>query len=444
MKKKTVLAMMAMCMVLTTAACGNDSSKETDTKQEAAQKEEKTEKKVSSGTRLVTVDDVSKYIKIGEYKGIELENTVQEVTDEEVEYQIRTDLENNAKEVDDAAKEGDLITIDFVGTKDGVAFEGGTANDYDMTLGEAGMIDGFESGIVGMKKGETRNLDLTFPEDYFEESLAGQPVVFQITLQSVRRVSELTDEWAAKNMDVANAEEYRAKVRADLEANAQEMAKSTLRDTAWDKVMTASEIIEYPEKDIENAQAEFKKLYQDFSDQAGIEMEDFLESQGLTMEQFEEQGRQYAELKVKQNLLIQGIMDAEGLSLEDEECLALQDQLIQNYGAKDLADLIDQYGQVAVDESIGLLRAEEFVVQNAVIKEQVANGELVGENADEAAGEGEEPEAADPAAETEPEAADPAEEAGEEDSASEIDEELEEEAEEADVSVEVDDGEAEA
>lgn len=388
MKKKAVLAMMAMCMVLTASACGSDRSGEAgDTKQETSADQDSAEKesakKNSSGTRLVSVDDIEKYITIGEYKGIALDNMVQEITDEEIDAEIEYQLDSKREEITDGAvQEGDLVTINFVGTKDGEAFDGGTANNYDLTIGEGGMIEGFEDGIIGMKKGETKELNLTFPEDYGVDELDGQPVVFKITLQTIRRTPELTDEWVSKNMDAANVQEYRANVKKQLEEDAKVYAQSELYATAWDTVLQNSEMIEYPQEDVDSAMTEFRKLNEEYAAQADMTIEEFIEAQGFTEDTFEDESRTYAEGKVKQNLIVQSIMDAEGLSLEDEECLALQEQLIENYGANDLADLIDMYGQVAIDEAIGLMRVETFIVDNAEITEKVANGDIIGENAD--------------------------------------------------------------
>lgn len=406
MKKKAFLAVLAICVALSTGACtgGNKETdkantettaeketktEEKDTKEEAEEtetKEEKTEEKKSSGaTRLVSVKDIDKYITIGEYKGLELQNTVDVVTDEDVEAQVENELQGRAEEVtdkDETVQTGDLVTIDFVGTKDGEVFDGGSGNNYDLTIGEGGMIDGFEDGIIGMKKGETKELPLTFPEDYFAEEMAGQDVVFKITLQKFRRAPELTDEWAAKNTDFTTAEEFKENCRSELEKNAEEYAKYQMYSDAWNTVLQSSEIIEFPEEEIENSIAEFKRQIEVYAKQANMELEDFVESQGYTEESFEAECRQYAEYKVKQNLIIQGIMDAEGLSLDDKECLEIQDELIKEYGAKDLADLIDQYGQVSVDESIGLLRVEQFIVDQAKVTEQVSEGDQVGVNGD--------------------------------------------------------------
>lgn len=147
-------------------------------------------------------------------------------------------------------------------------------------------------------------------------------------------------------------------------------------------VVESSEIKEYPEKDIENAAAEFKKMIEGYAKQAGVELEEFVETQQMTMEQLEESAKQYAEAKVKQILIVQAILDAEGLSLDDDESLKIQDELIEGSGAGDLAGLIDTYGQAAVDEAIGLLRVENFIVENAEINEKVTSGDTTGANAD--------------------------------------------------------------
>lgn len=113
-----------------------------------------------------------------------------------------------------------------------------------------------------------------------------------------------------------------------------------------------------------------------------MELEEFVKSQNMTMEQFEASTQQYAELIVKQDLVIQAILDAENISLNDEECLEIQEELIKNSGSKDLAEMIDRYGQEGVDEAIGLLRVEDFILKNAKINEKASGGDTTGENAE--------------------------------------------------------------
>ena len=144
--------------------------------------------------------------------------------------------------------------------------------------------------------------------------------------------------------------------------------------------------MEYPEKDVEEAVKIFKKQAEAYAKQGNMELEDFVESQGVSMDDFEAQCQQYAQAKVKQNLLIQGIMDAEGMTLEDEESLAIQNQLVEQYASGDLAVLIDTYGQVAVDESIGLMRVQDFIIANANYDQTAADTSAEGEAAQAAEG----------------------------------------------------------
>ena len=406
MKKKTYLVILALCAAMAMTACGTSAGQKEETKSTAESQDTADEKDskaadsaesdsdkestgtVSGDTRLVSVDDVSKYVTIGQYKGLSLDKSVEAVTDDMVDGRIKEELQNKAEEVTEGSvQNGDVVTINYVGTKDGVAFDGGTANNYELTIGSGTFIDGFEDGIIGMKKGQTKDLDLTFPEEYSSEELAGQEVVFKVTLQSFKRAPELTDDWAAKNTDCKTAEEYRKEIRTTLE-EAKTSAQNTLRETAWNTVLSASEVKEYPQDDLDTAKTEFKTLYENYAKQGDMTLEDFVKAQGISMDDFEEQSSQYAEYKVKQNLIVQGIMDAENMTLEDEKSLSIQDELIKAYNVKDLAALVDKYGQAAVDESIGLLRVEDFILDNATVEEKVTAGDTEGVNGDDPSEDG--------------------------------------------------------
>lgn len=407
MKKKTYLVILALCAAMAMTACGTSAGQKEETKSTAESQDTADEKDskaadsaesdsdkestgtVSGDTRLVYVDDVSKYVTIGQYKGLSLDKSVEAVTDDMVDGRIKEELQNKAEEVTEGSvQNGDVVTINYVGTKDGVAFDGGTANNYELTIGSGTFIDGFEDGIIGMKKGQTKDLDLTFPEEYSSEELAGQEVVFKVTLQSFKRAPELTDDWAAKNTDCKTAEEYRKEIRTTLEDEAKTSAQNTLRETAWNTVLSASEVKEYPQDDLDTAKTEFKTLYENYAKQGDMTLEDFVKAQGISMDDFEEQSSQYAEYKVKQNLIVQGIMDAENMTLEDEKSLSIQDELIKAYNVKDLAALVDKYGQAAVDESIGLLRVEDFILDNATVEEKVTAGDTEGVNGDDPSEDG--------------------------------------------------------
>ena len=383
MKKKIYLAMFAACFALTASACGDGAAVITDnTKTEKSADNKKAE---VGTTRLVSVENVDKYITIGEYKGLTLDNTVDAITDDDVQAQIDQDLQDKAEPVSDGAKEGDLVTVNYVGTKNGQTFDGGTANNYDFVIGQGQMFDEFENGVIGMKKGETKEIKIDFPSDYADETLAGQEVVYKVTVQNVRRAGELTDEWVAKNTDYTTVDEYRESVRSQLEEEAKNSAQEVLKNTAWSTVLENSEVKEYPQEDVDSAISEFKSSMEVYAKQADMTLEEFIDSQGISQDDFDEQCQQYAEGKVKQNLIVQGIMDAEGLSLDDKESLQLQEELVEQMGAGDIAELVGTYGQTYVDESIGLLRVEDFIIKNASVSDKVANGDVIADDAEAAA-----------------------------------------------------------
>lgn len=380
MKKKVYLMILTLCIAFAGTACGTKekAADETKTSEEKTEDKKDTEKS-GEATRLVSVKDIDKYITIGQYKGLSLEKVVETITDTEVEGSISQDLEMTKEEVKDGVVEdGDTVTVNYVGTENGKEFNGGSAENQEITIGSGGYIPGFEDGILGMKKGETKDVPLTFPEDYIEPSMAGKDVVFKITLQSFKRAPELNDDWVAKNTDFKTVEEYKEDKKKLLQENAEQMADSILYQTAWNQIYEASEVKEYPEKDVKEAYAEFETQIKSYAKQGGMELEDYLESQKVSQEAFEEQCQEYAEARVKQNLILQGIMDAEGMTLEDKESLAVQDELIQTYGVQDLASLVDTYGQTSVDRTIGLIRVERFIVENANVEEKISENGTVG------------------------------------------------------------------
>lgn len=397
MKKKTVLAMLVMCMVFSASACSDKNAEKpaAEKTESSAEKTDKAEDKTKSEedkkaeVRLVSVSDISKYITVGEYKGLKLNNIVEPVSDPEVDTEIEFRLQDKAEEVKDAtAQSGDQVRVSFTGTIDGKSFEGGSEEDYDFVIGEGAVADGFDEGIVGMKAGETKELNLTFPEDYYDSELAGKSAVYQVTVQSIRRTPELTDEWVAANTDSKTVAEYRAAVQKELEDGVNEAAENQLYADAWNQVFESSEIIEYPEEDIETAIEAYKELNGEYIEQAQMDMSEFLRSQGITEEEYEEACREYAEVKVKQNLIVQYIMDEENLSVDDKEEEELDKKLLQQYGATNLSEVVELYGEREVNETRALLRVEQFIVDQAEVDEKVGGGDELAENEDAVTDEG--------------------------------------------------------
>ena len=358
MKRKACILLLSLCVACTAAGCGGkgDSASENS----------------ASGVRLVSVTEkkMDDYVKLGGYKGIIVENAVMDVTDEDVDYQLENTMSMSAEEVEDPEtqiEDGDIANIDYEGKKDGVAFDGGTAQDYDLSIGSGQFIDGFEDGLIGAKKGETRDLNLTFPEDYNSEELAGQEVVFTVTVNAIKRVPELTEEWVTANSEYDSIDAYRQSVREDLEESNEEMAESTLKNTAWNQVLTDSEITEYPDEDLKAAKEEYNDSMNSYAEQMGQSVEEFLKAQGITQEDVEEDSQQYAENKIKQNLIVQAIMDKEGFTMEDEDAKKAEEQMESDYGMT-IEEMNEQYGEAAVKETLALTRIMDFIVDNAKVE----------------------------------------------------------------------------
>lgn len=361
MKRKLCILFLSLCVACTAVGCGG----------KGGASSAKSESAASSGARLVSVSEkkMADHVELGEYKGIAVDKSVQEVTEDDIDFQIENTLNMSSEEVEDAEAqlgEGDIANISYVGKKDGEPFEGGTSDDYDLTIGSGQFIEGFEEGLIGAKKGETRDLNLTFPEEYHSEELAGQEVVFTVSVNAIKRVPELTEEWVTSNTESDSIEAYRQSIREELEESNEFTADSSVKNEAWNQVVSDSEIKKYPDEDLKAAAEEYKNSMNTYAEQMGQTVEEFLEAQNITQEELDEESQQYAEYKVKQNLVLQAIMDAEGFSLDDEGSKKTAEQMEKDYGIT-IEAMNEQYGEASVRESIALSRVMDFIVENAEV-----------------------------------------------------------------------------
>ena len=389
MKKKICMLVLALCMTASFTACGskedtkssaeakNEDTKE-DVKEEETQERKEDSEEVTEDTRIVSVaaDEMEKYIKLGEYKGLDVQEDVQEVTDADVETQIETNLSQNPVEVTDEnaeVKEGDVVNIDYEGKKDGVAFEGGTAEGFDLTIGSGSFIDGFEDGLIGAKKGEIRNLNLTFPEDYTQD-LAGKAVEFTVTVNAVKEpLSEPADQWVADNIEgYDNLADYKAGIRSEQEESNEQTAENQVRYAAWTQVIDNCTINEYPETLVEVGKKLYEQQVETYAKYAGMELDAYIESSGLTQEEYQSNMEEYGKNVAAQALVCQAICDKEGFAIGDDDYQkALQDMLTE-YGCTE-DELIQTYGQDNVEQSIMLNRVSNLILENANVTEVQAD-----------------------------------------------------------------------
>lgn len=385
MKKRAIMISMLLVMALSVTGCSQKTAtKDKDTKTEETAKTDDAEETESDNTEDTSEDtpttaelmagiDVEKCVTLGDYKGVTVEKTIQSVTDEDVQNEIDNALANYPVEVDQAAKEGDTVNIDYVGKIDGEEFDGGSDQGADLKLGSGKFIDGFEDGLIGARKGETRTLNLTFPEDYTQD-LAGKAVEFTVTVNAVKEpLSEPTDQWVADNIEgYDNIADYKAGIRSEQEESNEQTAENQVRYAAWTQVIDNCTINEYPETLVEVGKKLYEQQVETYAKYAGMELDAYIESSGLTQEEYKSNMEEYGKNVAAQALVCQAICDKEGFAIGDDDYQkALQDMLTE-YGCTE-DELIQTYGQDNVEQSIMLNRVSNLILENANVTEVQAD-----------------------------------------------------------------------
>lgn len=385
MKKRAIMISMLLVMALSVTGCSQKTAtKDKDTKTEETAKTDDAEETESDNTEDTSEDtpttaelmagiDVEKCVTLGDYKGVTVEKTIQSVTDEDVQNEIDNALANYPVEVDQVAKEGDTVNIDYVGKIDGEEFDGGSDQGADLKLGSGKFIDGFEDGLIGARKGETRTLNLTFPEDYTQD-LAGKAVEFTVTVNAVKEpLSEPTDQWVADNIEgYDNIADYKAGIRSEQEESNEQTAENQVRYAAWTQVIDNCTINEYPETLVEVGKKLYEQQVETYAKYAGMELDAYIESSGLTQEEYQSNMEEYGKNVAAQALVCQAICDKEGFAIGDDDYQkALQDMLTE-YGCTE-DELIQTYGQDNVEQSIMLNRVSNLILENANVTEVQAD-----------------------------------------------------------------------
>lgn len=275
------------------------------------------------GVVLTAVVPVKPEVTIEKYTGLKIQKFEYNVTDEDVEREVKRLQASNVKtsEVTDRpCKAGDVVNIDFSGSVDGEKFEGGSAEGYDLELGSGSFIPGFEEGVVGMKVGDTRDINVTFPSDYQSDKLRGKAAVFAIKLNKIteKQYPELTDEYVKAHAGCETVEDYKKKTRERLERNAENRG----RDETENNILT--EISKYTKVEIPDAmiEKEIDRIVQEFSYRLmyqGVKLEDYLKYTNTKMEDFRAQYTTEARRRVISQLIVDKIVKTENFKAEQEE-----------------------------------------------------------------------------------------------------------------------------
>lgn len=383
--KRLLAGTLAALMLLTAASCGKTNGEETTASSTAdtsgtteATEYTPTEQNWPDGFDYTAIN-LADYIKLGKYKGVTVTlTTSSEITAADVEKYIedvRTQHSRTVEITDRGAKNGDELVIDYKGTLDGVAFDGGTATGTTLTLGAGGWIDGFEDGMVGMKAGETKTIDATFPDPYKNNpDLAGKTVQFEITVHSVSEtvIPEYNDAFVRDNFDFATMAEYEASVRKTLAEERQDEIAAEKQSATLAVAVDNAEVLKYPEGVVEDYMAQQIDYVRYYAAQYGMSYADFVSAAtGEDVETYEAAIRTGAEQSVKEELVIWAIAEAENFTISDERRASELASLLSYYNYDDLAAMCEAYGFTeeymnrTMTYSIYYVDALDMLVENA-------------------------------------------------------------------------------
>lgn len=339
---------------------------------------EATETPVPTETPGVTQNFVETKVTLGQYKGL----TLYEVDSKVIAAELHEMMAGYAElvEVDRAAAEGDTVNINYVGKKDGVAFEGGTDDSeegFDLELGSKTFIDGFEEGLIGAVAGEVRDLNITFPENYHSAELAGQAVVFTVTVNAVQEsvVPELDDKFARENLPFDTVGEY---VAALYDVRNQE----SFNEQIMTSLMESCTVENYPAALIEEEKQYLLDYYNSYAEMYasyfGMDKETILQQMfGFTsVSQLEEYAQEYAYTTVKQMLILSEIAMVENLVMTDEEYQRRALVYAINNGYEDVATFEADYGKDVILEAVTLDFVIDYVISESTIISAVSDGDI--------------------------------------------------------------------
>ncbi|MCI9571082.1 MAG: trigger factor [Lachnospiraceae bacterium] len=312
-------------------------------------------------------------VTLGQYKGVKVDKADLEVTEEEVTAEIDKERDKNSRTVDvtdRAVKDGDVATIDFEGFVDGVAFEGGKGSDYPLTIGSHAFIPGFEEELIGAQIGVETEVNVTFPEDYQAEELAGKPAVFKCTVKRLqeKQLPELDEDFVGEVSEESDTvEEYREEIRKKLEKRKTDEAKAVKEDAVVDAIIADAKM-DIPEAMIETQQRQMVQDYAQRMQSQGISMEQYMQFTGMTGDMLLEQVKPQVMKKIQSRLVLEAVAAAEDIQVTEEEIeeeLKTMGEAYQMEPEK-VEELLGENGREQVKGDIRVRKAADFVVENAV------------------------------------------------------------------------------
>lgn len=373
-KRKIFMAMLLAVGIFAMAGCGN--TKE-DTGNSAADKNVNGEEATVNTAGLEIFDyDVTKYVKLGEYKNLSIKYPVPTVSDEDVELYAMDLIDEYTEynDVDRAAENGDCVNIDYVGTLNGEEFDGGSDSDYDVIVGDGEFLEDFENNIIGKKAGESVTFKMTFPEDYDEE-LGGKEVEFTITVNNVSEVviPEYTDAFVADVTEYDSIAAYEDSLREELMVTAQKDAALTAAEDALLLAIENTTVDGYPEELYNVCYEDNLASYQSYAEMFGMEFDEFMSDfmGGESMESL-------TETWVDEILITQAIAEAEGFMITEKNYQSVAKELAAEYEYDTVEELEKDYGKFYIITTIIREDVLDFLYESANV-EEVSEDEYYGE-----------------------------------------------------------------
>ena len=310
-------------------------------------------------------------VTLGAYKGVEVDKVEVSVTDEDVDAEIERERERNARSIsvsDRAVKDGDQTVIDFEGFKDGVAFEGGKGENYPLTIGSGAFIPGFEEQLIGKNIGEEVEVNVTFPEEYQAEELAGQPAVFKVTVKEIKekQLPELDDEFAAEVSEFDTLAEYKEDVKKNLTEKREKDAKNAKEDAVIEAIIADAKM-DIPDAMVETQQRQMIQEFAQNIQMQGLSIEQYFQFTGLTADKMMDQVKPQAEKRIKSRLVLEAVVKAENIAATDEDFDKEVERMAEMYQmeADKVKETLGEEGKKQIMEDLAISKAVEFVVNEA-------------------------------------------------------------------------------
>ena len=329
---------------------------------------------------------------LGQYKGVEVPKPDRTVTDEDVEKALKEEQEKNARQItveDGGAENGDSVVMDYEGKIDGEPFEGGSAKNHTLVLGSGSFIPGFEDGLLGVKGGETRDVEVTFPEDYHAEELKGKKAVFTCKVEKVTRkeLPELDDEFAQEVSEFDTLDAYKADVRKNLETKKEEAARQEIKDNAVSKAAQNS-TIEIPAPMIDTQADRMIDNFARRLQAQGMSMQQYMQFTGSDENMMREQVKPQAEIQIRNQLTLEKIAETENIQVSDEEVDQEIEKMAKAYNMEPdkMKEIIGDEEKENIRKDLADQKAMDLVADAAAEvekKEEPAKAEEAAEDAGE-------------------------------------------------------------